>query len=138
MRSLQEEVSRLNLRISELHSKNAALRHENEILKRGKPMYSEENERLAEAAYNHWLFAHPNDPTWEQFPSKYVWRDLVEAYQRKPDVRGAIPEIEQCVVLAIASDTAGKLRAAVASQEPIPEPVVEPVELKPAKAIKKK
>lgn len=136
MESLQEQISRLNLRISELHSKNAALRHENEILKRGKPMYSEENERLAEAAYNQFRANHDATlPVWGDYAPKHVWRDLVETFARNPRSHVAVANpMEQCVSDVLLA----KAEGAIPVPASIPKPVAEPVEPKPAKAAKKK
>lgn len=96
-------------------------------------MYSEENEKLAEAAYNNWLAKHPSDPTWNDYRAKHVFRDLVLTYQRRPHVKFAISELEQCVVDALA----GAKDAPAVAAAPIPEPVIVPEKAKPAKAVKK-
>lgn len=71
-------------------------------------MYSEENEQLAEAAYNLWRDAHPSDPSWEAFAPKHLYRDLVLTYQRKPHIKLIPNEMEQCVIDAIQASKGDK------------------------------
>jgi hypothetical protein len=101
-------------------------------------MYSEENEQLAEAAYNNWLAKHPNDPTWAEYGPKHIFRDLVLTYERKPHVRLVPSELEQCVIDAIASAKSNAVNAPPFDTLPsVSEPVAEPEKHKPAKATKK-
>lgn len=62
-------------------------------------MYSEENERLAEAAYNRYRENYDKTaPTWEAYPPKHLWFDLVNTFQATPRSHIAIANpMEQCV-----------------------------------------
>lgn len=46
-------------------------------------MYSEENENLAQTAYNNWRQTNLDAPSWLMFPNKPVWRDLIEEMQKQ-------------------------------------------------------
>lgn len=46
-------------------------------------MYSEQNEALAQEAYNRWRNTHPTAPSWALTPNKHAWRDLINGMQRQ-------------------------------------------------------
>lgn len=70
-------------------------------------MYSEENERLAEAAYNRFRAAHDASlPEWAAYAPKHTWRDLVNTFQSVPRSHASIANpMEQCVSDAITDKT---------------------------------
>jgi len=97
-------------------------------------MYSEENERLAEQAYNQFRANHDATlPVWSEYAPKHIWRDLVETFARNPRSHVAVANpMEQCVSEVLLAKAEGTIPASAS----IPEPVVEPVKPKPAKAKK--
>lgn len=62
-------------------------------------MYSEENERLAEQAYNRYRSTHDTSaPEWAAYAPKHLWRDLVQTFEANPRSHTAIANLmEQCV-----------------------------------------
>lgn len=95
-------------------------------------MYSEENERLAEAAYTRFrATADSTLPEWAAFRNKHVWRDLVQTFEHTPRSHVAVANpMEQCVSDVLKEKKAGGI--------PTPAPVVAESEQKPAKAKGKK
>ena len=90
-------------------------------------MYSEENERLAEAAYNRYREnSDKTAPTWEAYPPKHLWFDLVNTFQATPRSHIAIANpMEQCVsdvILAKDDSINAPSLDAVAEPEATPEP----------------
>lgn len=90
-------------------------------------MYSEENERLAEAAFARYRTQHDASlPEWASYPAKHAWRDLVNTFQAVQRSHSAIANpMEQCV-----SDA---LLGAADAPAVEPEPVKDPENPKPTK-----
>ena len=99
-------------------------------------MYSEENERLAEQAYNRFRADHDATlPEWALFGPKHLWRDLVQTFERTPRSHIAVANaMEQCVSDVLKEKETGAIPVPA---KPEPEAMPEP-KPKPAKAKDKK
>ena len=102
-------------------------------------MYSEENEQLAEQAYNRFRDDHDSTlPEWAALYPKHIWRDLVQTFEANPRSHGAVANaMEQCVSDVINEKAAGAIPQPAKKFKEKVAPVETEPEKKPAKAIKK-
>lgn len=100
-------------------------------------MYSEENERLAEAAFTRYRAAHdPSLPEWASYFPKHLWRDLVQTFEANPRSHIAIANpMEQCVSDVLTEKAEGAIPVPAVPDIPVADTA--PLKPKPAKATKK-
>lgn len=108
-------------------------------------MYSEENERLSEAAYNLFRKSDPTLPEWVSYYPKHLFRDLVQTFQANPrshiSIANAMEQAVSDVLKAEGSPQTEAVKDGINSPpfDTLPEPEVKPEpKQKPAKAKDKK
>lgn len=96
-------------------------------------MYSEQNEALAQEAYNLWRAKHSTAPSWALTPNKHAWRDLINGMQRQRPLLCADDMEQACFDVVFAAPTPDPITAPPFDTLPPELPVEKPKSTKTKK-----